>query len=108
MGATTLGATLQQGTMLVGQLKGMVDKLIGEDAAAKAAAGGAARGAPPPGITIQAQGPTVNVTQAPPVVTNNVSVNVTSPDQAPEATADAVGNALGNKVRGGMYDGVNE
>ena len=68
------------------------------------AAHGAVGGVPPTGITIQARGPSVNVTQAPPNVNVSVSVNVMRPDETPIATATAVGHALGRQLAGSMFD----
>jgi hypothetical protein len=72
---------------------------------AEAGANAPIAGMPPAGITIQAQGPSVSITQAPPNVNIAVSVNVMRADEAPIATATAVGNALGNQANKIHSDG---
>jgi hypothetical protein len=107
--AVTPFGNFRAASELVGQLKGLVDELIGVDTAAAAAASAPPTGAgAPQGITIQAKGPNVHVNQAPPNVNIGVTVNVASPDASPAATGTAVGNAIAGRVRGGLYDGVSE
>jgi hypothetical protein len=94
---------------LIDQFRGLVDDLLGTDKAASAAAAAPPTGGSlPPGITLQAEGPKVQINQAPPSITNNVTVYTASPDTAPAATGQAVGRAVGNASRAGMYDVVNE
>jgi TP901 family phage tail tape measure protein len=75
---------------------------------ASAAANAPVKGTVPPNFTIQAEGPTVKVNQAPPIVNITVNQTITNASEAPEAAAAAVGRAIGQKVNAGMYDGVNE
>jgi hypothetical protein len=77
-----------------------------QETPARIAANAPAGGVPPAGITIQARGPAVHITQAPPNINIAVSVNVLKPDEAPAATAAAVGGALGRQMHAIQSDGA--
>ena len=101
------GKSGSKGTDLIGVLKSKLDKLT-ETKPAQLSANASVGGAPPAGITIQARGPSVHISQAPPNVNISVSVNVLKPDAAPSATATAVGSELGRQIQSSWGDGTAE
>ena len=93
------------GTDLFGALRSKINDLT-ESKPAQLSANAPVGGMPPAGITIQAKGPSVHITQAPPNVNISVSVNVLKPDSAPSATATAIGSELGRQLGSNWGDGT--
>lgn len=91
------------GTNHMATLKQKLDELIGKTPASLGATS-PVRGSTPPGITIQAEGPSVTFKQAPPNVSVVANVNVTKPDETPSATATAVAGALGRQQAFSIWD----
>lgn len=56
------------------------------------------------GMAMSQQGPNISFTQAPPALTNNVTVNVTQSNADPNAIGAAAAGAVGAKVRGALSD----